>query len=117
VDQIEFAQPTACASGGSGLVAKVGGGIRKHSAESGNGRKSHDFRYVRIKKEISMSSAQASRSASNRRSQSESRELDPAEVGRDLVEYLREYARENPETAALWCFGIGFVLGWKLKIW
>ena len=42
---------------------------------------------------------------------------DPVEVGRDMVEYLREYARENPETAALWCFGIGFVLGWKLKIW
>lgn len=30
---------------------------------------------------------------------------------------LREYARENPESAALWCFGIGFVLGWKLKPW
>jgi hypothetical protein len=48
---------------------------------------------------------------------SESRELDPAEVGHDLVQYLREYVRENPENAALWCFGIGFVLGWKLKIW
>jgi len=44
-------------------------------------------------------------------------ETDPIEVGRDVVDYLREYARENPETAALWCFGIGFVLGWKLKIW
>jgi len=65
-----------------------------------------------------MSSAQTSRKMSNQRSsQSDSREMDPAEMGRDLVEYLREYARENPETAALWCFGIGFVLGWKLKIW
>ena len=44
-------------------------------------------------------------------------ETDPAELGRDVVQYLREYARENPETAALWCFGIGFVLGWKLKMW
>lgn len=35
----------------------------------------------------------------------------------DLVEYLREYARERPEIAALTCFGIGFVLGWKLKPW
>jgi len=42
---------------------------------------------------------------------------DPMEVGRDVVDYLREYAKENPESAALWCFGIGFVLGWKLKIW
>jgi hypothetical protein len=39
------------------------------------------------------------------------------EMGRDLIHYLREYARENPETAALWCFGIGFILGWKLKPW
>jgi hypothetical protein len=44
-------------------------------------------------------------------------ETDPVEMGRDMVEYLREYVRENPETSALWCLGIGFVLGWKLKIW
>ena len=35
----------------------------------------------------------------------------------DLVEYFRQYARERPEVVALWCFGIGFVLGWKLKPW
>jgi hypothetical protein len=35
----------------------------------------------------------------------------------DLVTYLKEYARQKPEVAALWCFGIGFVLGWKLKPW
>jgi hypothetical protein len=35
----------------------------------------------------------------------------------DLVEYLTEYAREKPEIAALWCVGIGFMLGWKLKPW
>jgi hypothetical protein len=64
-----------------------------------------------------MSSAQASQKISNRRSQSDLRQLDPAEVGHDLVQYLREYARENPESAALWSFAIGFVLGWKLKIW
>jgi len=39
------------------------------------------------------------------------------DIGRDLVEYLREYAREKPEAVALWCFGIGFILGWKLKPW
>jgi hypothetical protein len=38
-------------------------------------------------------------------------------AGRDLVEYLKDYAREKPEVAMLWCFGIGFVLGWKLKPW
>ncbi len=35
----------------------------------------------------------------------------------DLVEYLKDYARQRPEVAARWCFGIGFVLGWKLKPW
>lgn len=41
-------------------------------------------------------------------------QLDPKQ---DLVEYLKDYAREKPEVAALWCFGIGFVVGWKLKPW
>jgi hypothetical protein len=35
----------------------------------------------------------------------------------DFVNYLREYARENPEMTALWCLGVGFILGWKLKPW
>lgn len=35
----------------------------------------------------------------------------------DAIQYLREYTREKPESAALWCLGIGFVLGWKLKPW
>jgi hypothetical protein len=39
------------------------------------------------------------------------------DMGHDLIDYFREYAREKPEVAALWCFGIGFILGWKLKPW
>lgn len=35
----------------------------------------------------------------------------------DLADYLKAYARERPEVAALWCVGIGFILGWKLKPW
>jgi hypothetical protein len=35
----------------------------------------------------------------------------------DLMQYAIDYARQNPTTAALWCFGVGFVLGWKLKPW
>jgi len=35
----------------------------------------------------------------------------------ELLDFLRKYAQEKPEIAALWCFGIGFVLGWKLKPW
>jgi hypothetical protein len=35
----------------------------------------------------------------------------------DLLSYLREYARQRPEAIALACFGLGFMLGWKLKPW
>jgi len=41
-------------------------------------------------------------------------ELRPLE---DFMAYLREYTRERPEIVALTCFGIGFILGWKLKPW
>lgn len=42
------------------------------------------------------------------------RQLKPAS---DLVHYLREYTRERPEVVALWCLGVGIILGWKLKPW
>ncbi|MHB8972873.1 MAG: hypothetical protein ACYC3X_17745 [Pirellulaceae bacterium] len=32
-------------------------------------------------------------------------------------EHFHEYGRERPGMVALWCLGIGFVLGWKLKLW
>lgn len=41
-------------------------------------------------------------------------EITPLE---DISDYLREYARQKPETTALVCIGIGFVLGWRLKPW
>jgi hypothetical protein len=43
--------------------------------------------------------------------------IDEMDAARDLVHYLKEYAREKPEVVALWCLGVGFVLGWKLKPW
>ena len=63
-----------------------------------------------------MATAQQSRSSSTRSQQQQSnRQLrKPAE---DMLQYLKDYAREKPDVAALWCFGIGFVLGWKLKPW
>lgn len=42
---------------------------------------------------------------------------DTQQLCRDMQAYFKEYARENPETVALWCLGVGFVLGWKLKPW
>ncbi len=40
-----------------------------------------------------------------------------AETCKGALDLLREYGRERPEVIALWSFGIGFVLGWKLKPW
>ena len=41
----------------------------------------------------------------------------PSEITNDVLDFLIDYARKNPGYAALYCFGIGFVLGWKLKPW
>lgn len=38
-----------------------------------------------------------------------------AEPAKDLVELMKDYAREKPDVAACWCFAIGVVIGWKLK--
>lgn len=35
----------------------------------------------------------------------------------DIGASLKQYARDNPGSMALWCLGVGFVLGWKLKPW
>ena len=34
-----------------------------------------------------------------------------------VVNSLEDYARAKPLSFALWAFGIGFALGWKLKPW
>jgi len=47
----------------------------------------------------------------------ETRSRNEMDVANDVMEYLKTYAKEKPEMAALWCFGIGFILGWKLKPW
>jgi hypothetical protein len=40
-----------------------------------------------------------------------------AGAGGSLGSHLIEFARENPAAAALWCFCIGFVVGWRVKPW
>lgn len=42
------------------------------------------------------------------------REMSPVD---DFVSYVETYARKHPDRAALWCFGVGFLVGWKLKPW
>jgi len=35
----------------------------------------------------------------------------------EAVDRVKQYARDEPVSFALWAFGIGFVLGWRLKPW
>lgn len=34
-----------------------------------------------------------------------------------VVSTVEDYARAQPLAFGMWAFGIGFVLGWKLKFW
>jgi len=63
-----------------------------------------------------MSTAASKRNVS-RQSESSQRTESPREITQDIVNYLTEYAKENPGYAALACVGVGFILGWKLKPW
>jgi len=56
-----------------------------------------------------------SRSSTQQRKQSVgNQQMQPLE---DIRDYAIAYARQKPEAAAMWCFGVGFLLGWKLKPW
>lgn len=61
--------------------------------------------------------ASSTQSKSMERSATSGQKPDELQPLRDMLAYLREYAVENPEVAALTCFGVGFILGWKLKMW
>jgi hypothetical protein len=43
--------------------------------------------------------------------------LEGADACEAAVAFFRDYARERPEVVAMWAFGVGFILGWKLKPW
>ncbi|QDT01840.1 hypothetical protein K227x_02090 [Rubripirellula lacrimiformis] len=37
------------------------------------------------------------------------------EPAKDLISLAKAYAKDNPDVAACWAFGLGIVVGWKLK--
>jgi len=45
------------------------------------------------------------------------RESSLQEPMQKAIDQVRDYAEENPQSFALICLGVGFVLGWKLKPW
>ena len=38
-----------------------------------------------------------------------------SEPSQDIGRRLLDYARQKPDIAAMWCFGLGVVVGWKLR--
>ncbi|WP_237607350.1 hypothetical protein [Roseimaritima sediminicola] len=38
-----------------------------------------------------------------------------AEPAQDLYTRLRDYAKQKPDVAAAWCFGLGVLIGFKLR--
>ncbi len=38
-----------------------------------------------------------------------------AEPASDLFGLLRDYAKDKPDVAAMWAFGLGIMIGWKLR--
>jgi ElaB/YqjD/DUF883 family membrane-anchored ribosome-binding protein len=38
-----------------------------------------------------------------------------AEPAKDIFCLLRDYAKDKPDVAAMWAFGLGIMLGWKLR--
>ncbi|NND96122.1 MAG: hypothetical protein HKN47_02195 [Pirellulaceae bacterium] len=39
------------------------------------------------------------------------------EPAKDLVSLAKSYAKDKPEVAAVWAFGLGVIVGWKIKPW
>jgi hypothetical protein len=38
-------------------------------------------------------------------------------MANDVLDCLKDYAREHPAAFGLGALGVGFILGWKLKPW
>ncbi len=37
------------------------------------------------------------------------------EPAQDLLGLAKQYVQEKPDVAAMWCFGLGIIVGWKLR--
>ncbi|GAB5443378.1 MAG: hypothetical protein Fues2KO_37270 [Fuerstiella sp.] len=64
-----------------------------------------------------MSTATKSQSDSTHSEVRQSNDQSDMRPARDLSDYIREYARQKPDVAAMWCFGLGIFIGWKIKPW
>ncbi|MGB7324752.1 MAG: hypothetical protein WBD31_07760 [Rubripirellula sp.] len=40
-----------------------------------------------------------------------------SEPTKDLLSLAKAYAKDKPDVAAAWAFGLGLIVGWKIKPW
>ena len=64
-----------------------------------------------------MASSTEEQTVSRSQNQPQARTAPSERTPKSALEHFQEYGRERPGVVALWCVGIGFVLGWKLKLW
>ncbi len=38
-----------------------------------------------------------------------------AEPAHEIAGRLREYAKQKPDVAVMWCFALGLIVGWKIR--
>jgi hypothetical protein len=38
-----------------------------------------------------------------------------SEPAKDILSLLQAYARDKPDVCAMWAFGLGVIVGWKLR--
>jgi hypothetical protein len=72
--------------------------------------------YHRIK-EPNMASLTEEQTIPQEQNEPQSRTAASEQTPKSALQHFQEYARERPGVVALWCVGVGFVLGWKLKLW
>lgn len=68
-------------------------------------------------KEPFMASTMTESTAPGSRNETQVRPVPVAQPPKTAREHFQQYARERPGVVALWCLGIGFMLGWKFKLW
>ena len=64
-----------------------------------------------------MASSTEEQTISQSQNETQARTTPSEQTPKSALEHFQEYGRERPGVVALWCFGLGFVLGWKLKLW
>ena len=70
-----------------------------------------------VRKEFATQANEAARNAADKAAKfgHEATDYYVREPAKDLISLGKAYAKDHPDVAACWAFGLGIVVGWKLK--